>query len=99
MGNAATSLLRTSPDFSLSKPAFIGYTDVGTYGKFRWMTGETFLSFEGKKFEKLVPSVSSGYHGHRHRHNSHTKHCVVLAYTKIWELMNCDSKQLALCEF
>jgi len=94
----ASSLLRRALSISLNKPAFIGYTDVGTYGKFRWMTGETLLNLNGGKYERIAPTANSGYFGHGHNHNSHSDHCVVLGHDETWELTNCNVRHLALCE-
>jgi len=94
----ASSLLRRAQSISLDKPAFIGYTDVGTYGKFRWMTGETLLNLNGGKYERIAPTANSGYFGHGHNHNSHSDHCVVLGHDETWELTNCNALHLALCE-
>merc|ERR1719311_509385 len=75
--NSVVSALLATTDAVDHAPAFIGYTDVGSYGKFRWMNGETLLGNNGKKYENIAKSDQSGYHGHGHPRNAHVEHCTV----------------------
>jgi hypothetical protein len=94
-----STLLSTTQAFDKSKlPAFIGYTDVGSFGKFRWMSGEILLGEDGKKYEQIKQSSGTGYLGHGHTDNKHTKHCTVIGYDGTWDIADCDSMQLAMCE-
>lgn len=89
--NKARALFR--PDQS----GFIGLSDVGATA-FRWTNGEMAVSSAGKLYDRIPVSHNLGYFGRHHVDNTHQQHCAALGNEGSWQLADCNTASLFMCE-